>query len=748
MKLVGYADRFSVTAGESIRFMVSCDGISTYRADIVRLIHGDTNPAGPGFKAEELETPVRGTYRGRLQPVDAGSAVVVPRTSTLDGVKSFTVAAMIWPTTPRKGRQGLVTHWLDSGQRGWALIIDESGGAALLLGDGRKTATVAVGRPMLAREWYCVGASFDVERQEARVWQEALAAYPGIETSGQAHAIVPPTAVEKSDGPLAMAAWVAELVTGGRAILDGHYNGKIDSVRLFAGAVESAAAGRYVSDPAEALAAPQVMAVWDFAQDMTTTRIRDLSPSRLDGQIVNLPARAMKGWNWNGTQMNWQLAPEQYGAIHFHDDDIYDCGWLTDFSFRVPEGLRSGIYAAYVRADGHEDYIPFYVRPKRGAPTADIAFLAPTANYMAYANDHNAVDATGAELVTGRLVVLQPQDLHIGEHRELGGALYDTHSDGSGVCYSSRLRPILNMRPKYASWLGAAGSGLWQFNADLHLIDWLETKGFAYDVITDEDLNAEGYDLLKRYRVVLTGSHPEYHTKRMLDALQEFTQRGGRLMYLGANGFYWRIAFHSELPGVIEVRRAEGGIRTWAAEPGEYYHSFTGEYGGLWRRQGRPPNLLAGAGFTAQGFDICSYYRRKPDSFDPRAAFIFEGIGPDELIGNFGLVGNGAAGLELDRADRKLGTPPHALVLASSEGHTDLYMVVCEEILVNTPDLTGSQSDLVRADLVFYEMPGGGAVFTTGSIAWMGSLSHNTYDNNVSRITENVLRRFADPTPF
>jgi N,N-dimethylformamidase len=75
-------------------------------------------------------------------------------------------------------------------------------------------------------------------------------------------------------------------------------------------------------------------------------------------------------------------------------------------------------------------------------------------------------------------------------------------------------------------------------------------------------------------------------------------------------------------------------------------------------------------------------------------------------------------------------------------------MVVCEEILVNTPNLTGSQSDLVRADMVFYEMPGGGAVFSTSSIAWMGSLSHNGYDNNVSRLTENVLRRFADQAPF
>jgi N,N-dimethylformamidase len=74
--------------------------------------------------------------------------------------------------------------------------------------------------------------------------------------------------------------------------------------------------------------------------------------------------------------------------------------------------------------------------------------------------------------------------------------------------------------------------------------------------------------------------------------------------------------------------------------------------------------------------------------------------------------------------------------------------VVTEEVNVMTPDLTGSQHDLVRADLAFYETPAGGAVFSTGSIAWCGSLSHNGYANNVARITGNVLRRFMDPAPF
>lgn len=156
-----------------------------------------------------------------------------------------------------------------------------------------------------------------------------------------------------------------------------------------------------------------------------------------------------------------------------------------------------------------------------------------------------------------------------------------------------------------------------------------------------------------------------------------------------------------------------------------------------------------GVGFSAQGFDVSAPYHRLPDSFDKRAAFIFEGIGKDEVIGDFGLIGGGAAGLEIDRADPALGTPPHTLVLATSlGGHTDIYLVVCEELLVTVPGLGGTENELVRADMVFFETPNGGAVWSSGSIAWAGSLSHNGYDNNVSRITGNVLDRFLDPAPF
>ena len=229
----------------------------------------------------------------------------------------------------------------------------------------------------------------------------------------------------------------------------------------------------------------------------------------------------------------------------------------------------------------------------------------------------------------------------------------------------------------------------------------------------------------------------------MWDAMMAYQQKGGRLMYLGANGWYWRIAFHEETPGIIEVRRNEGGIRGWEPKTGEYYHAFTGEYGGLWRRNGRPPQKIVGTGFTAQGFDISSYYERKPDSHKKEVAWIMRGVGKTEKIGDFGLIGGGAAGLELDRVDTGLGTPPSTYLLASSVNHTDIYLVVNEEILINYPGLGGQENPLVRADMAFFPTPNNGGVFSTSSIAWAGSLSNNGYKNNVSRITKNVLDRFV-----
>ena len=47
--------------------------------------------------------------------------------------------------------------------------------------------------------------------------------------------------------------------------------------------------------------------------------------------------------------------------------------------------------------------------------------------------------------------------------------------------------------------------------------------------------------------------------------------------------------------------------------------------------------------------------------------------------------------------------------------------------------------------MVIFSTSSGGAVWSTGSIAWATSLLWNNCENDVSKITENVINRFLKP---
>ena len=90
--------------------------------------------------------------------------------------------------------------------------------------------------------------------------------------------------------------------------------------------------------------------------------------------------------------------------------------------------------------------------------------------------------------------------------------------------------------------------------------------------------------------------------------------------------------------------------------------------------------------------------------------WIVEGI-EDTKLGDFGFSGGGAAGFELDRADTRLGTPPNVRVIASSENHSESFVLVPEEHLTHITNWPGAPvEDLLRADMIYYDVPGGGAV--------------------------------------
>ena len=728
---MGYWDRLSARPGDAPELKVSVeDGSAKFQVELVRLICGDDGPNGPGFKAELIASEVNKAYPGCRQSIPAGSYVLIPNLKPIRQ-DSVTLAALVMPTSIGKRAEQCILSRRHRSSKGVALTMDAGGQGGIWLHDGEREAVVTCDAAMREGCWYLLVASFDSAQGKIRILQRPIGGSHRIENDAMEERPVDLRMPSLPPGTALVAARL-DPVDGVVA----HFDGRIEAPAIYAGtlAIDDFSS---LTHPFE-IALPAIGG-WDFSRHIGSADVADVSGNDSHGRCINLPTRAVAGHAWRGQTTDWRTCPDLYGAIHFHCDDLEDCAWRTDVTWRIPTEIESGIYAARLTTDqGAEDFVPLFVLSPKGRNGASLAFLASTFTYLAYANSHHGYEDPLSEPAYGALLVLDRTDLFLKERRDIGISLYDRHRDGSGSCYSSARRPILNMRPKRR---------IWNFNADLHVIDWLEESGISYDIITDDVLHEEGVSLLSTYRCIMTGSHPEYHTAAMLDAIEGWLGAGGRLMYLGGNGFYWNVATHEAHPGVIEVRRGEAGTRCFEMPAGERHHQFNGEFGGLWRSNGRAPQGLVGVGFVAEGFDSCHWFERTGASRDPRAAFIFSGVGEHERIGDFGVLG-GAAGLELDATDKALGTPAHALVLASSTGHSNVYFLTVEEMMSTHPATDGLDNPLVRAELVFFETPSGGAVFATGSISWAASLSHQSYRNNVAKITHNVVQRFLDPAPF
>ncbi len=386
VRLVGYTDRLSVAPGESIACMIS-SAHPTYRADLVRLVHGDPNPLGPGFIEEVVASPVSGAYSGRTQSIVTGSYVRVENHPALALKGSFTVQAWILPTTPDKGRQGLISRWSPVEPAGFSLLIDDGKLTLWLAGSSGQTHAISAEAPLRAGTWYFVAATFDAATGDVHLRQEPLPAWP-LDTSRSAVSQqTGNTALRATEAPL----FVAALASGQPGQVANHFNGKVDRPGLFSRAL-SPDELESLRDGKSPLDLDGVVAAWDFAQEIASSRVIDSSPNGLHGTAVNLPTRAVTGANWTGDESNVNHAPQQYGAIHFHDDDLDDAGWEVDFTLTVPEELPSGVYAVRLRAGEDEDHLPFIVRPPRGASTSPIAVLFPTFTYLAYANEHMPVE--------------------------------------------------------------------------------------------------------------------------------------------------------------------------------------------------------------------------------------------------------------------------------------------------------------------------------------------------------------------
>lgn len=710
-QIKGYADRLSARPGEVIEFKVSSpDG--PFGLEFIRF----TGPSSGGtHKGERLARPasLKSTYPGGSQESRTGSLLRVGDFPRLD---SFSIELSMMPTLLEEGDLRALVGW--SGPASPGLYVGPEG-LVLRLGP---TAELSCPLELIAGDWYDVLVSYDGVAGRATV---------GVASR---RSNLPQSSLLRADaegklepglglgaGDLALgAAW-------GSGSPAAHFNGKIARPRI--------------SDLPPA--GPHVVAAWDFAGDFNSRTIPNYAGDGLDAEVLNMAVRAVRGPSWSGRSLSAWDRPEEYDAIHFHDDALEDLHWDTSFVLEIPTDWTSGVYAALVSDGVGEDQIPFWVRAKAGEETA-VLFLAPTNTYMAYGNEISfLVHEEKFGQAKDRPFEYDPGDQYLKGHPEIGISAYDLHRDGVGCMFSSRRRPIVNMRPGYESWLSG---GLRHFSADLVLIELLEREGIPYAVATDEDLDTEGIALLDRHRVVITGSHPEYPTEHELDSLLEYLDGGGRMMYLGGNGFHGTCCLSPYGRHVLELRRAHSD-GPFQAPQGEQHYSFEPVPGGPWRNRDRAPQRVAGIGYGAKGWAAGRPYDRREGVDDPRWNWVFEGVPDGDLIGEQSPL-LGAAGDEMDRLDLGLGSPPQAVVLASAVGFSDFYQPALDEVIDMQPGLGGSENPNVRADMVAYQSPGDGGVFSVGSICWIGTMASDHFENHVARITLNVLRRFAAEGPI
>ncbi|WP_031501046.1 carboxypeptidase-like regulatory domain-containing protein [Bryobacter aggregatus] len=412
------------------------------------------------------------------------------------------------------------------------------------------------------------------------------------------------------------------------------------------------------------------------------------------------------GWqDEHGPQAMRQILPDgDFTQTGTHWNRIGFTNPHSNGLIQAPE--RSGLYYLHAEtATGAFFAFPWVVAPAR--PSARIAVLAATNSWNAYNNWGGRSNYVNAAGLPPEPTVYARQDLN----RYQKGPFTEWLPNDDAFLPLSFERPELFNSPFPDEGAADPIKGRLQSSmapGEWRLLAWLEREGFAYDYYSEQHLD-NGLLELDAYEVLIFGVHPEYWTRRMYLRLKEWVQeRGGRLLYLGGNGVNAEVQFVGDSAMCIHSHlKSEGGTFSMRDEAGEILESR------FHRNVESEANLL-GVVSTDSGVMTAAPYRAiQPDHW----VFAGTGLEAGDLFGEASQherCPGGASGYETDKRSRY--SPQETVLLAKGEN----------------PDEGG-------AEMVIYELASGGACFSASSITWVSSLM---VDENVSRITANVIRRF------
>ncbi len=395
------------------------------------------------------------------------------------------------------------------------------------------------------------------------------------------------------------------------------------------------------------------------------------------------------GWFDNhGPRAAMQTLPDGY----FVECGVrWDNGFGTVHQQFVTAPQQSGLY--YFRAhtpSGQYTSFPLVVAPRQ--PSAKIAVLASTNTWNAYNPFGGRSNYILAARMMERPVVNSKSDLPRYRLRDYGEWEADYYE------------PISFDRPEPANQVpkddectdpieGRMECAL--APAEWRLLGWLERERFYYDLYADYQLHSGLLDL-DAYQVLVLSVHPEYWSAEMYRRVKQWVfERGGRLAYLGGNGINCKVEYLDET-----CMRC---LNQWGAGLESRFHT----------KVESEAHLLGVVYSDSGAMTVAPYEVLWPEHW----VFDRTSLKRGDLFGTKTLherYGDGASGHETDKTSAS--SPANVEVVAK-----------------------GTNPDGGGAELVYFSTPGGGEVFSAGSITYASAL---LCDHLTSQITANVLRRF------
>ena len=442
--------------------------------------------------------------------------------------------------------------------------------------------------------------------------------------------------------------------------------------------------------------------LWSTADEKSEYRVHAVEEYHLSLWRYGFKKELIQNIGWfdeHGPRAAMQITPDgDYTQTGVEWNKVGYENVILSQSLTAPE--RSGLYYIHARTFSEKFFsFPWVVAPKK--PSAQIAILASTNTWNAYNNFGGRSNYANPTELPKTPIVNSRQDME--RYTDpmpygLANPTDDAHMplsfdrpdraqhvpDGVEVTDPIRGRLACHLAP-----------------AEWRLLGWMEREGFAYDYYSEGHLH-EGKVSLDGYKILILSVHPEYWTREMYAQVYEWVDsRGGRLLYLGGNGVNCEVTL-----------TADGQMHCLNHKPVDKDNNPLHE--SRMHRTLRSEAELLGLVFTNTGVMTGAPYKVVDEDH-----WIFAGtsLKNGDLFGaasQHERIPGGASGHETDK--RSPFSPAGVHMMAK-----------------------GTNPDDGGAEIIYYTTKSGGEVFSVGSINYVSSL---LVDQNISRVTANVLSRF------